>query len=166
MMLQARHIWQKKFEKLLVGRRVRLSSAHLVHLILEYTFLQCLSMPKTKWGSPEKLRTFTSCLSLLRLRMYNRELILWMVSVLWHCVESSKEDPGLLILDNQSWLVKCPQLQQIILLTIPPHSSYRVQPLHDTLFVPWRRHIIQKLMRSNPRETLCLIWSLICLTKL
>lgn len=76
------------------------------------------------------------------------------------CVKISKEDPVLLLLDNHSSHCSlnvynfCKE-RGIIILTIPPHTSHRVQPLDVTFYGPLKSAYnseCDKFMRNNPGE--------------
>lgn len=77
-----------------------------------------------------------------------------------HCIKVSKEDPVLLLLDNHSSHCSlnaynfCKE-KGIIMLTIPPHTSHRVQPLDVTFYGPLKSAYnseCDKFMRSHPGE--------------
>ena len=73
----------------------------------------------------------------------------------------SKDHPILLILDNHESLTSLAAIDMakkrgIVLLTIPPHTSHRLQPLDLTVFGPFKRAYAQAMdgwMRSNPGKT-------------
>lgn len=82
-----------------------------------------------------------------------------------HCSKPSKEDPVLLLLDNHSSHCSlngynfCKE-RGIIMLTIPPHRSHRIQPIYVTFYGPIKTAYnskCDKFMRNNPLQ--------ICLTE-
>lgn len=70
----------------------------------------------------------------------------------------SKDRPALLLLDNPEFHVSLKAVDiaknnGIVLLTLPPHTSHRLQPLDKTVFGPLKRFFNQAMdawMRSNP----------------
>ncbi|XP_074490962.1 uncharacterized protein LOC141767499 [Sebastes fasciatus] len=76
-------------------------------------------------------------------------------------IKCSTEQPVLLILDNHEAHVSLRALdiakrKGIVMLTIPPHTSHRLQPLDQTVYGPFKTYYNRALdgwMRSNPGKT-------------
>ena len=74
----------------------------------------------------------------------------------------SKENPALLILDNHVSHVSLRSVEfaeesGLILLTLPPHTSHRLQPLDRTVFGLFKAHydrVVDGWMRTNPGKTM------------
>lgn len=70
----------------------------------------------------------------------------------------TKSDPILLILDNHGSHVSIPAIQKskdngIVLLTIPPHTSHKLQPLDISVYGPFKSYFNKAMddwMRNNP----------------
>ena len=73
-----------------------------------------------------------------------------------------KKNPALLILDNHESHVSLRSVEiakesGLILLTLPPHTSHRLQPLDRTVFDPFKAHYnraVDGWMRTNPGKTM------------
>ncbi len=91
----------------------------------------------------------------------------WMNEDTWaefldHLIQHTNPDrPMLLILDNLKAhislkAVEIAKSNSIVLLTLPPHTSHRMQPLDVTVFGPFKTQYSRALdgwMRSNPGKT-------------
>jgi len=86
------------------------------------------------------------------------------VEFLEHLVQQTKCTPNLpllLILDNHEAHISLKALDiaktnGIVMLTIPPHTSHRLQPLDKTVYGPFKTYYNRALdgwMRSNPGQT-------------
>ena len=93
----------------------------------------------------------------------------WMNEDTWpefldHLIQHTKctpDHPMLLILDNLKAHISLKAVEKaksngIVLLTLPPHTSHRMQPLDVTVFGPFKTLYSRALdgwMRSNPGKT-------------
>ena len=74
----------------------------------------------------------------------------------------SKDNPVLLIMDNHDSHINLQAIDKakemgIVLLTIPPHTSHKLQPLDKTCYGPFKTAINRSFdnwMRSNPGKTI------------
>ncbi|XP_055902279.1 uncharacterized protein LOC129938634 [Eupeodes corollae] len=86
------------------------------------------------------------------------------VKVMEHFVNftlSSKENPTLLIMDNHESHINLNALNiakdnGVVILTLPPHSSSKMQPLDVTVYKPFKtayNNAIDNFMMQNPEKT-------------
>jgi hypothetical protein len=74
------------------------------------------------------------------------------------CEKPCKEVPALLILDNHEphlsvTAINVAKENWIVMLTLPPHRSYKLQPLDCTVFGPYKAYFnacFNDWMLSNP----------------
>ena len=76
----------------------------------------------------------------------------------------SKEHPVLILLDNHEShlsiaLIDYCRDNGIVLLTLPPHCSHKLQPLDRTVFGPFKKYVntaSDDWIKSNPGKTMCI----------
>ena len=74
----------------------------------------------------------------------------------------SKEHLGLILLDNHESHLSIALLDYcrdngIVLLTLPPHCSHKLQPLDRTVFGPFKKYVntaSDDWIKSNPGKTM------------
>jgi hypothetical protein len=74
------------------------------------------------------------------------------------CEKPCKEDPALLILDNHEphlsiTAINVAKENGIVMLTLPPHTSHKLQPMDHTVFGPYKAYYnacLNDWMLSNP----------------
>lgn len=79
-------------------------------------------------------------------------------------VKPSKENPVLVVFDNHESHISIPVIELakshgIVLLTIPPHTSHKLQPLDCTVFGPYKTYYNQaanEWMLQNPSKPISL----------
>ncbi|XP_067935474.1 uncharacterized protein [Watersipora subatra] len=85
----------------------------------------------------------------------------WMGHFISH-TKPSQEDPVLLLIDNHSSHLSIPAINMakdsgVILLTFPPHTTHKLQPLDVAVYGPLKtycNHALNNWQLSNPRTTI------------
>lgn len=89
------------------------------------------------------------------------EFILFLKHFVKHC-KPSKDRPNLLLLDNHASHLSIEALNYakengVVMLTFPPHTSHKLQPLDRSVFGPFKRYVnsaCDNWMTNNPGRTM------------